>query len=64
MRNTLNGLLWIAGLSLYLVLIGTVHALLGESRLELDAALFVAPLSRGLPGLERLGPQRQADRAP
>jgi membrane protein len=44
-RNTFNGLLWIAGLALYLVLSGLLHAGLGRSRLELSAALLSVPLS-------------------
>ena len=44
-RNTFNGLLWIAGLALYLVLSGLLHAGLGRSRLELSAALVGAPLT-------------------
>ena len=44
-RNTFNGLRWIVGLALYLALSGTVHTVLGRSRLELSAALLAAPLS-------------------
>src|SRR3954468_7437966 len=44
-RNTFNGLLWIAGLALYLGLSGIIHGSLGRSRLELTAALLSAPLS-------------------
>jgi uncharacterized BrkB/YihY/UPF0761 family membrane protein len=44
-RNTANGLLWIAGLSAYLAASGFLHAALGRSRLELSAALLDAPLS-------------------
>jgi membrane protein len=44
-RNTFNGLLWIAGLALYAALSGLVHAGLGRSRLELSAALVGAPLT-------------------
>ena len=44
-RNTFNGLLWIGGLALYLVLSGVLHAALGRSRLELSAALLATPLS-------------------
>ena len=44
-RNTFNGLLWIGGLVLYLVLSGVLHAVLGRSRLELSAALLVTPLT-------------------
>jgi uncharacterized BrkB/YihY/UPF0761 family membrane protein len=44
-RNTANGLLWIAGLTLYLGLSGFLHAALGRSRLDLSAALLSAPLA-------------------
>jgi uncharacterized BrkB/YihY/UPF0761 family membrane protein len=44
-RNTFNGLLWIAGLALFLALSGLLHAGLGRSRLELSAALVSAPLT-------------------
>ena len=44
-RNTLNGLLWIAGLAAYVSLSGLIHGLLGRSRLDLAAALLAAPLS-------------------
>jgi uncharacterized BrkB/YihY/UPF0761 family membrane protein len=44
-RNTFNGLLWIGGLAVYLVLSGALHAVLGRSRLELSAALIGAPLT-------------------
>ena len=44
-RNTLNGLLWIGGLAVYLVLSGIVRAALGGSTLELIAALLTIPLS-------------------
>ena len=44
-RNTFNGLLWIGGLALYLTLSGSLHAVLGRSRLELSAALLCTPLS-------------------
>jgi uncharacterized BrkB/YihY/UPF0761 family membrane protein len=44
-RNTVNGLLFIGGLSLYLVLSGVIHAVLGRSALELTAALLATPLS-------------------
>ena len=44
-RNTLNGLLWIGGLALYIGVSGVLHAVLGRSRLELTAALLDAPLS-------------------
>jgi uncharacterized BrkB/YihY/UPF0761 family membrane protein len=44
-RNTFNGLLWIGGLAVYVAFTGVIHAALGRSRLELTAALLVAPLS-------------------
>lgn len=44
-RNTSNGLLWIGGLSAYLAVSGLIHVALGRSRLELSAALLVAPLT-------------------
>ena len=44
-RNTFNGLLWVGGLVLYLGLSGILHTALGHTRLELGAALLVAPLS-------------------
>jgi membrane protein len=43
-RNTVNGLLWIGGLALYLGLSGGMRAVLGAGRLELGAALTIAPL--------------------
>jgi uncharacterized BrkB/YihY/UPF0761 family membrane protein len=44
-RNTVNGLLWVGGLALYLGLSGYLHGALGRSRLELSAALLSAPLA-------------------
>jgi membrane protein len=44
-RNSVNGLLWIGALTLYLGVSGVLHAALGRSRLELSAALLTAPLS-------------------
>jgi len=44
-RNTFNGLRWIAGLVVYLAVSGAIHVSLGRSRLELSAALLAAPLS-------------------
>jgi uncharacterized BrkB/YihY/UPF0761 family membrane protein len=44
-RNTFNGLLWVGGLALYLVLSGLIQAVVGGSRLELAAALISAPLT-------------------
>ena len=44
-RNTLNGLLWIAGLTLYAGVTGFLHAAIGDGGLELTATLLCAPLS-------------------
>jgi len=44
-RNTVNGLLWVVGLSAYLALNGLIHGTLGRGRLELSAALLAAPFS-------------------
>jgi membrane protein len=44
-RNTFNGLLWIAGLGLYAALSGLLQAALGHSRLDLTATLLATPLS-------------------
>jgi membrane protein len=44
-RNTLNGLLWIGGLTLYVGLTGAIHALLGQSRIDILAAVVAAPLA-------------------
>src|SRR3954452_9138109 len=44
-RNTFNGMLWIAGLTVYLGLSGLLHAVLGRSRLELTATLIEVPVT-------------------
>jgi uncharacterized BrkB/YihY/UPF0761 family membrane protein len=44
-RNTFNGLLWIAGLAAYLGIAGSLRAVLGHSRLELTATLLEVPLT-------------------
>jgi len=44
-RNTSNGLLWIGGFSVYIVISGVLHAALGRSHLELTATLLGLPLS-------------------
>jgi uncharacterized BrkB/YihY/UPF0761 family membrane protein len=44
-RNTLNGLLWIAGLAAYLTATGVLHALFGHTKLELSASVLTVPLS-------------------
>jgi membrane protein len=47
-RNTFNGLLWIGGLAVYLVLSGLIHGELGRGRLELGAALLDLPVTAAL----------------
>jgi membrane protein len=44
-RNTVNGLLWLVGLTVYLGLSGFLHASLGRSRLELTATLLDVPVA-------------------
>jgi membrane protein len=44
-RNTLNGLLWAGGLTLYVALSGGLHALLGDRSLDLVPALVIVPFS-------------------
>jgi membrane protein len=44
-RNTANGMLWIAGLVLYLGVSGSLHVALGRSRLDLTPTLLVAPFT-------------------
>jgi uncharacterized BrkB/YihY/UPF0761 family membrane protein len=44
-RNTFNGLLWIGGLAVYLLLSGFIRVELGGSRLELGATLLVMPVT-------------------
>jgi membrane protein len=44
-RNTFNGLLWIGGLTMYLVLNGAIHGELGHGELELTAALLGTPVT-------------------
>ena len=44
-RNTFNGLLWIAGLALYVGVSGAIHALVGRRMLEVGASLIAMPLS-------------------
>jgi membrane protein len=44
-RNSLNGLLWIAGLTTFLAVSGTLRAWLGHTTLELTATLLVLPIS-------------------
>ena len=44
-RNTINGLLWIGGLTGYLIVGGVIHGELGHGELELTAALVDAPVT-------------------
>jgi uncharacterized BrkB/YihY/UPF0761 family membrane protein len=44
-RNTLNGLLWIAGLTAYLTISGWVHGVQDQSSLQIAANLVVLPVS-------------------
>ncbi len=44
-RNSVNGLLWIGGLLVYLAVSGFIHSALGRSQLELTAALVGVPLT-------------------
>ena len=44
-RNSVNGLLWIGVLGLYLAASGLVHAVLGRGRLDLTAALVALPVT-------------------
>jgi uncharacterized BrkB/YihY/UPF0761 family membrane protein len=44
-RNSVNGLLWIGGLALYVGATGFLHAAIGDGGLELAAALLCAPLA-------------------
>jgi membrane protein len=44
-RNTFNGLLWIAGISVYLALSGGLHAVLGNKRVDLAPTLLELPFS-------------------
>ncbi|MDA0158961.1 YihY/virulence factor BrkB family protein [Solirubrobacter ginsenosidimutans] len=44
-RNTFNGLLWIAGISGYLALSGGLHGALGRNRVDLVPTLLGLPLS-------------------
>jgi uncharacterized BrkB/YihY/UPF0761 family membrane protein len=44
-RNTLNGLRWVAGFLVYVVVSGAIHAVVGRGRLELLASLLVLPLT-------------------
>ena len=44
-RNTLNGLLWVGGLTVYLGLSGVIRGVFGRSDLEITAAVIIVPLS-------------------
>ncbi len=44
-RNSLNGLLWVAGLAAFMVLSGVIRGTLGHTKLEIAAAVFTAPLA-------------------
>jgi membrane protein len=44
-RNTANGLLWVTGLTVYLILSGFIHGELGRGKLELTATLIDMPVS-------------------
>jgi len=44
-RNTVNGLIWVLGLSLYSFVSGVIHASFDETRLELGANLLMTPFS-------------------
>jgi membrane protein len=44
-RNTGNGLLWLAGLVAYAGLTGLIHGVLGKSNLELTATVLTTPLT-------------------
>ena len=44
-RNTLNGLLWVCGLAAYGAITAALHAVLGDGRLELAAALIDIPVA-------------------
>ena len=44
-RNTVNGLIWIGGLTLFISLSGLIRGAIGGSRLELTATLILLPLS-------------------
>jgi membrane protein len=46
-RNSLNGLLWVAGLTVFLSVSGGLRAVLGHTTLELTATLLILPLSAG-----------------
>ena len=44
-RNSLNGLLWIGGLTVYMGVAGVLHGWLGRSSLDIGPTLLVTPLA-------------------
>jgi uncharacterized BrkB/YihY/UPF0761 family membrane protein len=44
-RNTLNGMRWLVGLLAYAVGTGFIHVVVGDRRLDIAAALLVAPVT-------------------
>jgi uncharacterized BrkB/YihY/UPF0761 family membrane protein len=44
-RNSVNGMLWIAGLTLYMALSGWIHGAIDLSRLQIGANLVLIPVS-------------------
>jgi uncharacterized BrkB/YihY/UPF0761 family membrane protein len=44
-RNTVNGLIWVVGLSAYVAVSGLIHAVFDATRLELGANILIAPFS-------------------
>ena len=44
-RNSVNGLLWLGGLTLYMGVAGLLHGWLGRSELDVGPTLIVTPLS-------------------
>ena len=44
-RNSVNGLVWIAGLIVYLALSGWIHGVMDETRLQIGANLVLLPVS-------------------
>ena len=46
-RNSVNGLLWIAGLTAYMTVSGWIHGVIDLSRLQIGANLLLLPVSAG-----------------
>jgi len=44
-RNTVNGLIWVGGLTAYSFVSGLIHGSFDATRLELGANIIVAPFS-------------------